>query len=98
MPACSDDVRDINIRLARVEHDVVQIKTAFLRNDLGAEDYEGHRIDHHTRKKDAEKKAEALSNYKYEATRKIIMGAIAVVFTILSFGLGPYLRNFLGGG
>jgi hypothetical protein len=94
MPACSDDVRDINSRLARVEHDIAQIKTAFLLNDRQTEDYDGHRNDHRVRVK----QAEAVEGYKQAATKKIILGAIAVFFTILSLGLGPYLRGLLGGG
>ena len=94
MPQCSDDVRDINLRLGRVEQDIAAIKTAFLLNDRNTEDYDGHRNDHRTRLK----QAEAVEDYKQAATKKIIMGAIAVFLTILSLGIGPYLRGFFGGG
>lgn len=94
MPACSDDVRDINIRLARVEQDVAQIKTAFLLNDLHGQDYDGHRNDHRIRLE----QAKTMEDYKQAATKKIIVGAIGVAITIFSIGLGPYLRGLFGGG
>ena len=94
MPQCSDDVRDINLRLGRVEQDIASIKTAFLLNDRNVEDYEGHRKDHRARLK----QAEAMDDYKHEATKKIIMGVIAVLTAVFAAGVEPYLRQLLGGG
>ena len=101
MPQCSDDVRDINIRLGRVEQDIAAIKTAFLRNDLGVEDYDGHRLDHRTIEKEeekAEKEAAVFTDFKYEATKKIIFAVLAVLTAVFTAGVGPYLRQLLGGG
>ena len=93
MPQCSDDVQQINIRLARVESDVERIKTAFRTNDLGLSDYDGHRLDHRTRGEEAR----AMQEFKFDATKKILLGVIGVVMTLIGFGIGPYLRNLLGG-
>lgn len=98
MAQCSEDVKDINQRLDRVEHDIAQIKTAFLRNDLGAEDYDGHRNDHRVRVKQAEKKAEAMDEFTQSVTKRIIFGAIGLAFTIFGYGLLPYLRSLVAGG
>jgi len=101
MPDCSNDVRDLAARVGRVEQDVDRIKTAFLRNDLDAEDYDGHRNDHRVRVE----QAKTMDDYKQAATKRIIVGAVALAFTIFSFGIESFLRakiaswvGLLGGG
>jgi hypothetical protein len=93
---CSDDLRDLNLRMAAVESDVAQLKTAFPHNDLGREDYDGHRKDHYTRTKAAEDDARALAELKNAATKRLLVGAIGLAITVIGLGLGPYLRSLLG--
>jgi outer membrane murein-binding lipoprotein Lpp len=94
---CSDDLRDLNLRVAAVESDVAQLKTAFPHNDLGREDYDGHRKDHYHRTKAAEEDARAMSELKNAATKRLLVGAIGLAITVIGFGLGPYVRSILGG-
>lgn len=94
MPQCSDDVQQLNVRLGRVETELVNIKSAFIRNDLGEPDYESHR-------KDIVEKARnvvAMDSYKQEATRKIVGWLVAAILTLMGYGLIPYLRSITGGG
>lgn len=93
MPQCSDDMQQLNNRLARVEGDVELLKTAFPSNDIGGKDYDGHRLYHRARAEEAK----AVEGFKLDATRKIILGAIGIVMTLIGFGIGPYLRSLLGG-
>ena len=94
---CSDDLRDLSLRMAAVESDVAQLKTAFPHNDLGREDYDGHRKDHYKRTKAAEEDARALAELKNAATKRLLVGAIGLAITVIGLGLGPYLRSILGG-
>ena len=98
MPQCSDDVRDINIRLAHVEQDIAAIKTAFVRNDLSAPDYDGHRQDHGRRIEDKKHRDAQVRGYLDGITHKIVMAAVGVALTIFSLGIVPYLRGFVIGG
>ena len=96
MPQCSDDVRDINVRLARVEQDISAIKTAFVRNDLEHPDYDGHRTCHHQLRRESAHRAEKVQGYLDGFTQKIVMGAIGVALAVFGAGVVPYLRGLLG--
>ena len=93
----SDDLRSLNARMAAVESDVAQLKTAFIHNDLGREDYDGHRKDHYQRSKAAEDEAQTMRELKAGATKKILLGLLGAAMTLISFGFLPYLRSLLGG-
>lgn len=93
---CSDDLRDLHLRMAAVESDVAQLKTAFPHNDLGREDYDGHRKDHYQRLRAAEDDARALAELKNAATKRLLVGAIGLAITVIGLGLGPYVRSLLG--
>ena len=97
MPQCSSDIQQLNTRMAAVESDVAQLKTAFIHNDLGREDYDGHRKDHYQRSKAAEDEAQTMRELKAGATKKILLGLLGAAMTLYSFGLLPSLRNRLGG-
>lgn len=92
MQQCSDDMQQLNARVARVEGDVERIKTAFVLNDRGAEDYDGHRKEHAAHA--GEEKA--MADLKIGATKKIVIGLIGLAITLIGFGIGPYVRNLLG--
>ena len=92
MQQCSDDMQQLNARVARVEGDVERIKTAFVLNDRGAEDYDGHRLFHRARTDEAK----AMQDFKFDATKKILLGVVGIVMALIGFGAGPYLRSLLG--
>ena len=94
MPQCSDDVQQINVRLSRVETELVKIKTAFTRNDLGEPDYENHRKEI----VETARKTVVMDSYKQEATRKIVGWLVAAILTLMGYGLIPYMRSITGGG
>ena len=88
---CADDFHGLHLRVASIERDIEQIKTAFPKNDLGATDFDGHR-GYHARKIT---EGQVLGEYKQEVTKKIVLGAIGLVFTVLGFIAGPALLRWL---
>ena len=88
---CADDFHDLHLRVASIERDIEQIKAAFPKNDLGATDFDGHRVFH--ARKIAE--GQVMDEYKQEVTKKIVLGAIGLMFTVLGFVAGPALMRWL---
>lgn len=96
MPQCSDDVQQLNIRMARLEGDVANIKTAFALNDRGSEDYDGHRRVHYRQDKEAEESEKAMSELKAGATKQLLKWVLTAAVGVFALGIGPYLRGLLG--
>lgn len=96
MLQCSDDVQQLNNRLARVEGDVELLKTAFPVNDIGGKDYDGHRKDHFERSKAAEDAAQTMRVLKTDATRSLLKWLLTIAAGIFMLGIGPYLRGLMG--
>ena len=88
---CTDDFYSLNLRVASIERDIEHIKTAFPKNDVGATDFDGHR-GFHTRKI---AESQAMGEYKQAVTKKIVLGVIGLVFTVLGFIAGPALLRWL---
>ena len=88
---CADDFYSLNLRVAIIERDIEHIKTAFPKNDLGATDFDGHR-GYHLRKIT---EGQVMGEYKQEVTKKIVLGAIGLVFTVLGFIAGPAVLRWL---
>ena len=88
---CADDFHGLHLRVASIERDFEHIKTAFPKNELGTADFDGHR-GYHSRKI-AER--QVMGEYKQEVTKKIVLGAIGLVFTVLGFVAGPALLRWL---
>ena len=88
---CADKFHGLHLRVASIERDIEQFKAAFPKNELGNADFYGHRGYH------ARKIAEgrAMGEYKQEVTKKIVLGAIGLVFTVLGFIAGPALLRWL---
>ena len=85
------DLYNLNLRVTSIERDIEDIKTAFPKNELGITNFEGHR-GYHARKI-AEK--QAMGEYKQAVTKKIVLGSIGLVFTVLGFIAGPVLLRWL---
>lgn len=96
MPRCSDDVRMLDVRLAALETDVAQLKTAFVLNDRGSEDYDGHRKDHYVRSEAAKTAEKTMGELKADATKTLLKVVLTAAAGIFALGIGPYLRGLLG--
>lgn len=88
---CADDLHGLHLRVASIERDIEHIKTAFPKNDLGATDFDGHR-GYHSRKI---AEGQIMGEYKQAVTKKILLGSIGLVFTVLGFIAGPVLLRWL---
>ena len=88
---CADDFHNLNLRVASIERDIEHIKTAFPKNELGTADFDGHR-GYHARKI---AEGQVMGEYKQEVTKKIVLGVIGLVFTVLGFIAGPALLRWL---
>lgn len=96
MPQRSDDVRMLSVRLAALETDVTQLKTAFVLNDRGSEDYDGHRKDHYVRSEAAKTAEKTMGELKADATKTLLKVVLTTAAGIFALGIGPYLRGLLG--
>ena len=88
---CADDFHGLHLRVASIERDIEQFKAAFPKNELGTADFDGHR-GYHARKF---AEGQAIGEYKQEVTKKIVLGSIGLVFTVLGFVAGPALMRWL---
>ena len=88
---CADDFYSLSLRVVSVERDIEQIKAAFPKNDVGTTDFDGHR-GYHVRKIAED---QAMGEYKQAVTKKIVLGSIGLVFTVLGFIAGPALLRWL---
>ena len=88
---CADDFHSLHLRVVSIERDIEHIKTAFPKNELGATDFDGHR-GYHSRKI---AEGQVMGEYKQAVTKKILLGSIGLVFTVLGFIVGPALLRWL---
>lgn len=81
--------KDTNDRMSAMEHQYGYIRSAFVQNDLGKPDYDGHRRAHLSQIK----AAEALEGYKQDGTKnfiKMVMGFLGGVFAL---GIVEWFRS-----
>lgn len=72
-----DDIFNVSNRLHILELKVDNLQQAFLKNDVGGMDFDGHRRYHEERIAQAGK----LDEYKHEATKKIIGVVLGLAIT-----------------
>jgi hypothetical protein len=79
--------------LRDMRHGMGTIRTAFVRNDFGQPDYEGHRQAH----LGMIRKAEEIDQIKTAGTLKVVGIVVAVIVAIFMTGLGTHLQKLVGG-
>ena len=79
------DIRDI-------KHGMGTIRTAFVRNDLGDPDYEGHRQAHLS----AIRKDKEIDQLKMAGAVKFVGAVMGVVGLIFATGLGAQIQKWVG--
>jgi len=80
------DIRDI-------KHGMGTIRTAFVRNDLGDPDYEGHRQAHLS----MIRRADEVDKLKMAGTVKLVGIVVGAVVLVFMTGLGTHLQKMIGG-
>ena len=78
-------------RVQTMEHSCIRMKEAFVKNDLGLPDYDGHRTDHKNRKEEAQ----VLEGYKRDMTKSILVGVALFVAGLFSSGLSEWVKTHL---
>lgn len=94
MPAPTDESQSLPQRVAAIEAEQQRMRRAFVLDDLGTADYDGHRKDHAMRLKEAE----VLDEYKQTVTKRIINVVLGVVLTALGGGIVQMIAARMGGG
>lgn len=81
-------VAALEVQAASIQAQITSVKTAFIRNDIGGEDYDGHRRDHLIRKQSED----ALQSIKIETAKKVVWSLIAGAFAFAAL----LFKSFLG--
>lgn len=79
--------------IREIKHGMGTFRTAFIRNDLGEPDYEGHRQAH----LGMVKKHETIDRMKDAGTLKVVGIVVTIVAGIFMSGLGVHLNKLFGG-
>lgn len=80
-----EDVRDLKTSIGAID-------TAFILNDLGKPDYDGHRSAH----KNMIQAAKTIESYKIDATKKLLAWGAGILLLVLTTGTGEQLKKLLG--
>jgi hypothetical protein len=81
---------DMRQRIAALEREIAAIKTAFLIDDLGRPDFDGHRADHRLRRE----AAKVMEGYKITATHKVIAALVAGFIFVFSAGITAEIKSY----
>jgi len=88
-PPNSPTLIDIMQKLLEIQQKQAEHSNAFLLNDLGKPDIDGHRIDH----KELKEAKKVVDSYKIEATKKFISVAIGVLCTLIGMGILDWVKT-----
>jgi hypothetical protein len=78
-------------RVQTMEHSCVRMKEAFVKNDLGLPDYDGHRTDHKLRREETQ----VVEGYKKDVTKSILIAIALFVAGLMSSGLKEWLGTHI---
>lgn len=85
------DILALNNRVQVLEHSSARMREAFVSNDLGLPDYDGHRSAH----KSMITQAAVVDSYKKDATRKVIEWVLAAAAGIFMLGLWNWIKEHI---
>lgn len=85
------EYQELKAQIAALERRFARMCEAFVKNDLGAEDYDGHRRAH--AKQIEEDKI--VSGYKRGVTQNALWAAVAGIAALVGYGLIDWLRAHL---
>ena len=89
--ALRKDVDDLHARLSVVEHSHSSMREAFIQNDLGKPDYDGHRRGH----KQLVKDSEVVEGYQIDATKKVVGAVVLGAITLTMSGALEWLKSHI---
>ena len=86
--ALQKEIESVHARLSIIEHSHSSMREAFIQNDLGKPDYDGHRRGH----KQLVKEAEVVEGYQIDATKKVVGVVVLGAITLLLTGALEWLK------
>lgn len=89
--AVKADVLELNTRLQKLEHSHARTQEAFIKNDLGLPDYDGHRNDHKVRTEEAK----VVEGYKRDATKRLLDALVGALIVIFGTGFWAWMKEHL---
>lgn len=89
-------IRSIEEKMELLVLKVDQLNTAFIKNDLGTPDYDGHRKEHIKGHISLEKTRTALEGYKEASTKQLINIIISGVVILLIGGAIQWIKTAAG--
>lgn len=94
MPTNQDfekDIGGLNDRVSELEHKTARAAEAFVKNDLGVPDYDGHRKAH----LDSMEQAKVVAGYKRNMTQRILDWGLAGVGVLLGVGALDWIKGHI---
>lgn len=85
------DLQDLHNRVSAIEHKDSRVAEAFVKNDLGVPDYDGHRKAHLA----MIEQAKVVEGYKRTTTQRLIEWGLAGLGLLLGAGAIDWLRAHL---
>ncbi len=82
---------DIRERGVRMEQKLDSMTTAFVKDDLGRPDYDGHRRAHSA----MVKQAETIESFKMDATKKVLIALFVFIAGLMGSGFLSQLKEIL---
>ena len=86
-----EDLVALDKRVQVLEHGFARQKEAFVKNDLGIPDYDGHRVAHHN----SIQQAKVLEGYKRDMTKRVLEWLLVAAGVIIGQGLLEWLKDHL---
>lgn len=94
-PSNADLLREIRLgreEITKLQASVGAMRDAFILNDIGKPDFEGHRVAHR-KMVDAEK---TLQIYKVDATKKVLSWIVGIALALFATGANTHLAKLFG--
>ncbi len=86
-----EDLTALDKRVQVLEHGFARQKEAFIKNDLGIPDYDGHRVAHYN----AVQQAKVLEGYKRDMTKRVLEWILVAAGVLLGQGLLEWIKAHL---
>lgn len=87
-----EEVIELKQRVSFLENEIEKISSAFVNNDLGKPDYDGHRKSHIV----INQASENMEGYKNYTVKNVIKIALSFISGILVLGIGTWIKNISG--
>ncbi len=85
------EMADVQGRVQVLETGHARMKEAFIKNDLGIPDFDGHRVSHYN----AVEQAKVVKGYTQDMTKKVLEWLLVAVAVLIGQGALEWIRGHL---